>query len=254
MKLNYIKLGEGRPLLILHGLFGSLDNWKTLGNKFAEKYEVYLIDQRNHGKSPHSSEFDYQAMSDDLFEFVEDHYLRGFYLLGHSMGGKTVMNFAQHCDLVGKMVVADIAPKAYTPYHIKLIESMEKVDFSILHSRGEVETILSRDITDLPIRQFLMKNLYWKEKNRLDWKINLPAIKENLTSIIGEIENAVVDIPTLFIRGENSNYIQDQDIPKIKDQFPNSLVETIPKAGHWLHAENPSLFYELVDRFLEEDD
>ena len=253
MKLNYIKLGEGRPLLILHGLFGSLDNWKSLANKFAEDYEVYLIDQRNHGKSPHSDEFDYHVMSDDLFEFVEDHYLRGFYLLGHSMGGKTVMNFAQHCDLVDKMIVADIAPKAYHPYHFKLIESMEKVDFSTIHTRGEVEAILSEDITEIPIRQFLMKNLYWREKNILDWKINLPVIKENLYTIIGEVENGIVDIPTLFIRGQNSNYIQDSDFPLIKSQFPNSRIETIPNAGHWLHAENPALFYDIVKGFLEED-
>lgn len=254
MKLNYIKLGEGRPLLILHGLFGSLDNWKSLANKFAENYEVYLIDQRNHGKSPHSDEFDYHAMSDDLFEFIEDHYLRGFYILGHSMGGKTVMNFAQHCDLVDKIIVADIAPKAYQPYHFKLIESMEKVDFSKIQSREEVEAILSEDIKELPIRQFLMKNLYWREKNILDWKINLPAIKGNLYNIIGEIENGIVETPTLFIRGQMSNYIQDSDFPLIKSQFPNSRIETIPNAGHWLHAENPSLFYTIVRGFLEEDD
>lgn len=253
MKLNYIKLGEGRPLLILHGLFGSLDNWKTLGNKFAEKYEVYLIDQRNHGKSPHSNEFDYHVMTDDLIEFVEDHYLRGLYVLGHSMGGKTVMNFAQHCDLVDKMVVADIAPKAYTPHHLKLINSLEEINFSEVKSREEVEIILSKDIKEIPIRQFLMKNLYWKEKNVLDWKINLPVIKENLTQIIGEIEDGIVSIPTLFIRGQNSNYIQDSDFPIIKQQFPDSRIETIPNAGHWLHAENPSLFFDLISRFLEEE-
>jgi pimeloyl-ACP methyl ester carboxylesterase len=253
LKLNYIKLGQGRPLLILHGLFGSLDNWKTLGNKFAKNYEVYLIDQRNHGKSPHSDEFDYAAMSSDLLEFIEDHNLRAFYLLGHSMGGKAVMNFAQECDLVDKMIVADIAPKIYAPHHTIIIESLKNVDFTKVSSRNDVEQLLSEDIKEPAIRQFLMKNLYWREKNVLDWKINLDSICKNLDQIIGAIDNNVVTIPTLFIRGQNSNYIKNEDFPQIKEQFPNSRIETIPNAGHWLHAENPSLFYNLVVRFLDED-
>lgn len=246
-------MGSGRPLLILHGLFGSLDNWKTLGNKFAENYEVYLIDQRNHGKSPHSDVFDYQAMSDDLIEFVEDHYLRGTFVIGHSMGGKTVMNFAQHCNLVDKIVIADIAPKAYPPHHIALIEAMEKIDLNSIKSRDEVDELLKEDISTPSIRKFLMKNLYWKEKRKLDWKINLPIIKENMNTIIGEIEGERVEIPTLFIRGELSNYISDFDYSIIKEQFPNSKLETIPQVGHWLHSENPELFYQLVIDFFNEE-
>jgi pimeloyl-ACP methyl ester carboxylesterase len=247
-------MGSGRPLLILHGLFGSLDNWKTLGLKFAKNYEVYLIDQRNHGKSPHSDLFDYQAMTDDLIEFIEDHYLRGTFIIGHSMGGKTLMNFAQHCELVDKIVIVDIAPKAYLPHHMALIKAMEGVDLDSVNKREEVEELLKIDIPNLSIRRFLMKNLYWKEKGKLDWKINLPVIKENMELIIGEIETEVVDIPTLFIRGELSNYISEEDYPIIKKQFPNSRIETIPSVGHWLHAENASLFYQIVTVFFNEEE
>lgn len=246
-------MGSGRPLLILHGLFGSLDNWKSLGLKFAENYEVYLIDQRNHGKSPHSYEFDYHVMSDDLIEFVNDHYLRGIYVLGHSMGGKTVMNFAQHCDLIDKIVIADIAPKAYKPHHNNLVKAMEDIPLDRITSRGEVDELLEENVPDNSVRQFLMKNLYWREKGKLDWKINLPIIKKNMIEIAGAIEEEVVETPTLFIRGAKSNYISDEDYPLIKKQFPNSIMETIPDAGHWLHAENPKLFYTLVSDFLKEE-
>lgn len=247
-------MGSGRPLLILHGLFGSLDNWKSLGLKFSEYYEVYLIDQRNHGKSPHSDVFDYHALSDDLIEFVNDHYLRGIYVLGHSMGGKTVMNFAQHCDLIDKIVIADIAPKSYEPHHNNLVKAMEQIPLDKITSRVEVDTLLKVEIPNDSIRQFLMKNLYWKEKGRLEWKINLPIIKQNMIEIAGGIEEEIVEIPTLFIRGENSNYITKEDYLPIKAQFPNSRIETILSAGHWLHAENPKLFYTLVTEFFEEDE
>lgn len=253
MKLNYIKMGSGRPLLILHGLFGSLDNWKSLGNKFAEDFEVYLIDQRNHGKSPHSDVMNYQAMASDLEEFVHDHFLRGVFVLGHSMGGKTVMNFAQHCDLVDKIVIADIAPRAYEPHHNNLVRAMEKIDLSKVNERTEVDDLLKSDIPTPSIRQFLMKNLYWKEKGKLDWKINLPVLKKNMLTIAGEIEDQVVDTPTLFIRAESSPYISETDYPAIKAQFPNSEIVLMPKVGHWLHAENPQLFYDLVKGFLKDE-
>lgn len=246
-------MGSGRPLLILHGLFGSLDNWKSLGIKFAENFEVYLIDQRNHGKSPHSYEFDYHIMSDDLAEFVDDHNLEDIYILGHSMGGKTVMNFAQHCDRIDKIVIADIAPKAYKPHHNNLVKAMEDIPLDKIRSRTEVDELLLVDIPDFSIRQFLMKNLYWREKGKLDWKINLPIIKKNMIEIAGAIEEEVVETPTLFIRGDKSNYIIEEDYPLIKEQFPNSRIETIPNVGHWLHAENPELFYKLVIDFLNEE-
>ena len=246
-------MGSGRPLLILHGLFGSLDNWKSLGNKFAEDFEVYLIDQRNHGKSPHSDAMDYQVMAQDLVEFVNDHFLRGIYVLGHSMGGKTVMNFAQHCDLVDKIVIADIAPRAYEPHHNNLVKAMENIDLTLINERGEVDELLKKDVSILSVRQFLLKNLYWKEKGVLDWKINLPVLKKNMITIAGEIEDQEVTTPTLFIRGELSPYISDEDYPEIKKQFPNSEIVLMPQVGHWLHAENPKLFYNLVIDFLKRD-
>jgi len=252
VKLNYINIGSGEPLLILHGLFGSLDNWKTLGNRFAENYEVYLIDQRNHGKSPHSREFDYHVMSDDIAEFVEDHSLENINLLGHSMGGKTAMTYAQENEGITKLIIADISPKAYEPHHNNLVEAMEEIDFSKINSRGKIEEILSKSIPNVGIRNFLMKNIYWREKGVLDWKINLPIIKENMVGIAGEIDREEVDTPTLFIRGGKSEYIIDEDFKIIKDQFPNSRIETIPGTGHWLHAEEPDIFYDMVMSFLKE--
>ena len=250
MELNYIKLGAGKPLLILNGLFGSLDNWKTLGNRFAENFEVYLIDQRNHGKSPHSYEFNYNVMPDDLIDFMDQHGLEDVYLLGHSMGGKTAMSVAQESDNIEKLIVADIAPKAYKPHHNNLVEAMEKIDFSKFDSRSEVDKALAEDVQILGVRQFLMKNVYWREKGVLDWKINLPIIKKNMVPIAGAIHSGVVDIPTLFIRGEASNYILDEDMDEIRTQFPKAQFAGIPGAGHWLHAEDPELFYKIVMDFL----
>lgn len=252
MKLNYIKLGQGRPLLILHGLFGSLDNWKTLGNRFANKFEVYLIDQRNHGKSPHSREFDYHLMSDDLAEFIDDHNLEDVNLLGHSMGGKTVMTYAQEYDNIHKLIVADIAPKAYEPHHYNLVEAMEEINFTTMNTRNEIEKVLSKRIPNVGIRNFLMKNIYWREKGILDWKINLPIIKENMVEIAGDIGSEVVSVPTLFIRGGKSEYIVPEDFTSIKEQFPNSIIESIDDAGHWLHAEEPEIFYNLAMNFLKD--
>lgn len=252
MKLNYIKLGSGKPLLILHGLFGSLDNWKTLGNRFAKDFTVYLIDQRNHGKSPHSREFNYHVMSDDLAEFIEDHSLENINLLGHSMGGKTVMTYAQEHDKLAKLIVADISPKKYHPHHNNLVQAMEEVDFSKYSSRSDIEKILAKRIPNMGIRNFLMKNIYWREKGVLDWKINLPIIKHNMIEIAGGIDTEEVDVPTLFIRGGKSEYIIEEDYLIIQNQFPNSEIKTIENAGHWLHAEEPDKFYQIVMAFLKE--
>lgn len=250
MKLHYKKLGEGQPLIILHGLFGSSDNWQTLGKKFAENFEVYLVDQRNHGNSPKSEEFNYQLMADDLHELITDLQLENIILLGHSMGGKTVMTFAQqYPEFIEKLIIVDIGPKGYPMHHDIILEGLNSMDLSVIKSRGQAEKHLSNYIQDLGIKQFLLKNLYWVEKGQLGWKINIPVLTKEMPNIISQIPNNTVETPTLFIRGERSNYIVEDDFQAIYDQFPNSEIETIYDAGHWVHAENPFSFYNMVTNF-----
>ncbi len=251
MKLHFRKTGSGQPLFILHGLFGSSDNWQTLGRKYAEHFTVYLIDQRNHGHSPWSNDFSYPLLCDDLLELMQDEKLSEISILGHSMGGKTAMAFAQaHPTLVSKLIVADIAPKAYPPHHQTILAALEKVDFAVHTTRKAVEDIISAQIPDAGTKMFLLKNLYWTENQTLAWRINIPVLTEKMPLIIGTIGTETVETPTLFVRGEKSGYITDADLDVLHEQFPNCRVQTISGAGHWLHAEKPEEFYDITLNFL----
>lgn len=251
MKLNYKREGDGEPLIIIHGLFGSLDNWQTLGKKFAEDFDTILVDQRNHGHSPHSDDFDYDFMAADLIELIEDLKLEQVNIIGHSMGGKTTMRAAQlRPDLLNKIVIVDIGPKGYPMHHDTILDGLHAIDFKTVNSRGKANEVISQYIEDEGVKQFLLKNLYWKEKGVLDWRINLPVITANMEKIIEQLPPDEVNTPTLFIRGEKSNYIVEDDYTDIFMQFPNSDIETIYNAGHWIHAENPYDFYNLVIDFL----
>lgn len=251
MKLNYKREGNGGPLIIIHGLFGSLDNWQTLGKKFAEDFDTILIDQRNHGHSPHSDDFDYDLMAKDLIELIKDLEFEKVNIIGHSMGGKTAMRAAQlRPELIDKLVVVDIGPKGYPMHHDSILEGLHAIDFNVVKSRGQANEAISPYIQDEGVKQFLLKNLYWKEKGVLDWRINLPVITANMEKIISRLPSDEVAIPTLFIRGEKSNYIIEDDYTDIFMQFPNSDIETVYNAGHWIHAENPFDFYNLVIDFL----
>lgn len=256
MDLYYKKLGESRenePLIIVHGLFGSSDNWHTLGKKFAEDYTVYLVDQRNHGKSPHSEEHSYDLMAEDLLELIREEQLMAVNLIGHSMGGKTVMKFAEkYEDYVNKMVVADIGPKKYESHHQEILDVLLAVNPSIISSRKDAEKILATKINNPSIRQFLLKNLYWKNPEELAWRMNVTVLDATMGNILSKEPKKEIEIETLFIRGGASNYIQDSDKDMIFDQFPNSKIKTIVGAGHWLHAEKPNEFYQLVKDFLDE--
>jgi esterase len=246
-------LGEGTPFIILHGFLGMGDNWKTLGRKFADLgYEVHLVDQRNHGRSFHSEDFNYEVMAEDLLKYFEHHNIRTAILLGHSMGGKTAMQFAtDHPDKVSKLIVADIAPKAYPQHHQDILKALQSLNFEKIKSRGEAEEVLSNFIKEEGVRLFLLKNLYWKEKGQLDLRINLKVLAENIDAV-GEAlaENSEFEGAALFLRGENSGYIDPYDEVLIKKHFPKASIKTISKAGHWVHAENPSEFYHNVMDFL----
>ncbi|WP_222983257.1 alpha/beta fold hydrolase [Flagellimonas meishanensis] len=246
-------LGMGRPFIILHGFLGMSDNWKTLGSQYAEQgFEVHLIDQRNHGKSFHSPDFDYTLLSEDVVAYMAYHTLEEACVLGHSMGGKTAMQLATSCPaLVSKLIVADIAPKFYPPHHQYIIDAVTQLDFGAIANRKEADEQLSRHLSDFGIRQFLLKNLYWKDKEKLAFRFNLDVLKNKMEEIGENIEaTALYEGPSLFIRGDRSEYIMPSDFQEIKKHFPNAVLETVDNAGHWLHAENPTQFFQKTMDFL----
>jgi esterase len=246
--------GSGKPLLILHGFLGMSDNWKTLGAQFASAgFQVHLLDLRNHGRSFHSDEFSYEIMAQDVFEYCTENSLENIDVIGHSMGGKTAMLLAtSYPNLVDKLLVADIGPKFYAPHHQDILAGLNAVDFAIKPSRNDVEEIMKNYIPDFGTRQFLMKSLYWQEPGQLAFRFNLAVFNNEIDEIGKALQTELIfEKPTLFIRGGNSNYIKDNDIENIKKHFPNSSIETIPNVGHWLHAENPEMFYELASIFLK---
>ncbi|MFT5216719.1 MAG: esterase [Glaciecola sp.] len=253
MLLHSNILGEGTPFLILHGFLGMSDNWKTLGNKFSEEhFQVHLIDQRNHGRSFRDDEFNYEVLVEDLKQYCDHYQLKDIVLLGHSMGGKTAMLFAtKYPELVSKLIIADIAPRFYPIHHDQILEGLSSLNFDVLKSRTEADNILSQYVSDFGTRQFLLKNLYWQEKGKLGFRFNLKVLKDNVEEV-GEalpVSNSYSG-DALFLRGDKSEYIALSDEPLIKMQFPNSNIQTIENAGHWLHAENPTDFFNSVLRFL----
>lgn len=254
MDLHANVLGEGTPFIILHGFLGMGDNWKTLGKKFSETgFEVHMIDQRNHGKSFHSDAFDYELLVEDLKQYCDKLQLKNIVLLGHSMGGKTAMLFAStYPELVSKLLVADISPRYYPIHHDTILEGLSSLNFSELKSRSEADEQLSRYVSDFGTRQFLLKNLYWVEKGTLALRMNIDALKKH----VGEVGEALpmhakFDGATLFLRGDKSEYIAQQDETLIKNHFPEAQIVTISNAGHWLHAENPEDFYNAVIAFVK---
>lgn len=253
MELNYKTYGSGQPLIILHGLLGSLDNWQTLGRQFAENFTVFIIDQRNHGRSPHSAEFNYELLAEDLNEFMEEHFISSAHILGHSMGGKTAMYFAmKYPEKVEKLIVADIAPVVYEEGHKIIFDALLSVNLKTAENREEIDAQLKTQIPNYGVRQFLMKGLTRNEERELSWKFNLKDIWANYTNILQTFESDHhFDGKTLFIKGEKSDYILPEYQATIKKYFPNSKTEVIPKVGHWLHAENPELFYKIANEFLE---
>jgi len=252
MKLNFKKIGSGPPLVILHGLFGSADNWYSISKEIDTEFTIYLIDQRNHGDSPHSDEWDYQVMAEDLLEVLDEEGLEKVYLMGHSMGGKTAMTFAvNHPERVEKLIVADISPRYYPVHHELILKGLQSIDLNKIKTRKEADDALSQYIPEMGIRQFLLKNLA-RTSEGFTWKINLPIIVEKIEEVGKELEeDKKYEGPSLFLAGEKSDYIQQKDLPSILEHFPNYQLKTIPKAGHWLHAEQPKAVVEEIRRFLK---
>ncbi len=247
MKLHYRETGEGKPFVILHGLFGNSDNWQTHGKKLSEYYRVIMVDLRNHGHSDWSDDFSYELMVSDVKELFDELELRDVILLGHSMGGKAAMIFAQkYPELLDKLIVADIGIKSYPPHHQHILEALNALDLSKIDNRSQADEHLSKYIDSVGVRQFLLKNIYWIEKGKMAWRMNVPVLEREMDTILSEIENRECFVHTLFIRGGLSGYILDEDIPAIEDVFPDSEFVTIENAGHWVHAEQPDAFMDAV--------
>ncbi len=255
MQLAYREYGSGQPLIILHGLFGQSDNWNTLAKRFgSEGFHVFTIDQRNHGLSPHSDVWDYNSMAADLKEFIKEHQLEKPILLGHSMGGKTVMFFElNYPGIASEIIVVDIAPRAYEAHHDSVLKGLNGVNFSQTKTRKEAEEVLNLFITDLGTKQFLLKNIYWKDtaNNIMDWRFNLAVINKEYDNIRVAVPEKTSTVKALFLRGENSDYITDNDLKDIAVRFPKYILRTILNSGHWIHAEKPDDFFKEVVQFIK---
>lgn len=253
MQLNYKQLGEGPALIIMHGLFGSLDNWATLAKELATDYSVWLLDLPNHGRSPHTDEFNYRHMAGTVMDFIEEHGIENPVILGHSMGGKVVMQmvFENEQDFAGAIVV-DIAPKAYPVHHDEIISALQAVPVADISSRGEAEEVLAGRIPEADVRLFLMKNLARQSDGSYNWKMNLSVIADKIEQVGTPMpEGQVIDLRTLFIRGGDSNYILDADEADIARRFNHYSLETVAHAGHWVHAQQPQVLLDLVKKFME---
>lgn len=254
MKLFYRNYGEGQPVIILHGLFGISDNWVTIGRRLAEKFEVFIVDQRNHGQSPHSDTFNYYALVEDLYEFIQDHQLTNPILIGHSMGGKVAMNFAlEHPHYVDKLIVVDMSVRKYPArqYHMNILNAMLSIDFDNVSSREEIAAIISDKVESPRVTKFILKNLYRIGKSRLAWRLNVEDIYNNIENVFEGVEGPYTsDVPALFVRGGKSEYIMDEDYAMILRKFPNATFKTIEEASHWVHADAPDELCKYFSEFL----
>lgn len=253
MELNFKSFGQGEPVIILHGMFGTLDNWQTIAKKLAKNYLVYIVDLRNHGRSPHTDELSYSLMANDVKEFMEENWMFEATVIGHSMGGKVAMQLAtEYPDMVTKLVVVDIAPKKYVGSHQTIFDALFGLDLSTLDSRNDADDYLATKIKEDGVRQFLLKNLHLdKESGKYAWKMNLQSIFDNYAHILG---NSLAGEPyegeTLFINGANSDYVKATELPDYQLFFPNASLITIEGAGHWVHAEKPKELLAVLNEFI----
>ncbi|WP_415902870.1 alpha/beta fold hydrolase [Neptuniibacter sp. QD29_5] len=252
MKLNYQIHGEGEPLIILHGLFGTLENWGAQIKVLSEHFQVIAADMRNHGRSPHSAEIDYELMASDIAELMQDLKLNKAHIIGHSMGGKAAMQFAiTHPELIAKLVIVDIAPVEYTPHHDDVFKGLFSVDLASLKSRSDADKQLADYVDELGVRAFLLKNLYRTKDKKFAWRMNLDALHSQYSNISAAPQGNPYTNPVLFIKGAKSDYL----LPKYRDAvlglFPKADYKIIQSAGHWPHAEKPAEFTQLILDYLQ---
>jgi pimeloyl-ACP methyl ester carboxylesterase len=259
--------GPGEDLIILHGLYGASDNWMTIGRQLSEHFHVHLPDQRNHGHSPHHPVHNYEALAADVLEYLNDKNIDKVNIIGHSMGGKTAMNFAfRYPERVKKLVIIDIAPKSYASFsnfamitndHSKILNALSNCDLNQFKNREEIDQQLQGEIMDTQLRHFLLKNVKRNHDGSFHWRINLNAIINQLEVIMDGItdvpENLLPSaIPAIFVRGALSGYIQEDDVFYVRKYFPRAEIVTIDKAGHWVHAQQPDLLLKTILYFLND--
>jgi len=254
MKLFCRQFGSGKPIIILHGLFGLSDNWVSIGKVLAHNYKVIVPDLRNHGQSPHSSIFNYDAMAGDISELMDDLELSSAIIMGHSMGGKVAMQFAlQYPERTGKLIVVDMSMRQYEERQsqIEIIKAMMAIDFEKVDSRSEISELLRQSITEEKVRLFIMKNLYRVTRSHLGWRPDLKSIYQNIDCVFEAISGeSVYQGASLFIHGDDSDYVLESDISQIQHHFPQAVFKVVPDAGHWVHADNPEGFLKEVIAFI----
>lgn len=255
MKLHAQKYGEGPALLILHGLFGSGDNWASLAKRYGEHFQVHCIDQRNHGRSPHHPKHSYPAMAEDLMEYLADHALGKVRIIGHSMGGKTAMFFAaDYPQKVERLLVADIGPWSYPVHHGSIIQAMKALHLGEYKRRSEVEDAFAQSGLDAATRMFLLKSIY-RKNGAFAWRFNLDGLAQEIEEVGRALpESAGFDGHCLFLKGGLSAYVPQNRWPEVLNHFPNAELDTIDQAGHWLHAEAPNPFFERSMHFFQSAD
>ncbi len=253
VELYHRRIGSGQPIVILHGLFGSSDNWGSVGKELSERNDVILVDQRDHGRSPHTDRVTYELMAEDVHRLVTSLGLRDIVLVGHSMGAKTAMYFAHRWpSLVKHLVSVDMGPREYPlSNQAPIIEALLTSDVSNKTTRKEVEAHLAKSIPEPGVQQFLLKSLYWETPDTgsspvLSWRFNVPVIARDIRDILAAAPAETIRVPTLFVRGGQSDYITRADVPAIMEQFPNSRIETVEFAGHWVHAQAPDEVLDLI--------
>jgi esterase len=266
MKLFYRKFGDGPPLIILHGLYGSSDNWVTIAKRLADSFTVYLPDQRNHGQSPHSETHDYDSMRDDLFELVTNLHLRRFFLAGHSMGGKTAIAFAlKWPEMLNGLEIADVSPFANENnrlpvfnQHLTILKTILSIDPGTIRSRGDAERLLSEKISSEKERGLILKNLQRNSGDIFSWKLNALSLYKNLDNIMAAINLEeglslpVTGFPVIFLKGSYSNYLTATDVTGIRRIFPAAEFIVINGAGHWIHADKPDEVIDNLRKLLDE--
>jgi len=253
MELHSLNYGSGDPLIILHGLFGSADNWQTVSKRLGQQFHVFALDLRNHGRSPHAPEMNLSDMAGDIAEFLEDNVLPSAHLLGHSLGGKIAMQFAlQSPEKVRKLIIVDIAPRSYPPLHRSILDTLITTNLAEIHDRRQADSRLAERIPEPQVRQFLLKNLVRQADGAMAWKFNLPVLNSNYDRLNDAVlEGRTFDGPILFVLGQNSTYVRPEDWSEILRQFPKAEKAVVADAGHWVHADAPASFLQVVLQFLK---
>ncbi|RMJ02588.1 Esterase YbfF [Marinobacter litoralis] len=261
VELNHRISGQGEPLILLHGLFGSLENLGGVARRLEDGWHIHGLDQRNHGSSPHTDEMTYPAMASDVVAYMDAQGIDKAHLLGHSMGGKVAMQVAlSYPERVLGIIVADISPVSYQPRHDAILEGMKNLDLRGVKSRTEADSRLAEYVETPGVRQFLLKNLERIPKDEIEqddllfrWRLNLPVIDASYSNLSAAPEgDGPYDGAVLFIKGADSAYIQTKHQDTIQTLFPNAELKIIEGTGHWLHAEKADTFATLCRQFLEQ--